>query len=166
MRRIIGIDPGLSSTGYGIIDIQKNTANYVSHGVIQTQSTDSTGARLQKLHKELYRILLKAKPDESSVELIYFAKNMKTAIPVAQARGVILLALAQAGIPIQEYTPLEIKQTVAGRGRADKAQVQNMVKLIFRLSEVPSPDHAADALAIAYCHYCLSITDKYYKAGE
>lgn len=166
MRRIIGIDPGLSATGYGIIDIKKNRISHVCHGVIRTSPKDSTGERLIVLNNKLRQVLVQMKPDEASVELIYFAKNMKTAIPVAQARGVILLTLAQAGIPVKEYTPLEVKQSVAGRGRADKTQVQNMIKLILQLEEIPSPDHAADALAIAYCHSSHFVTERYFKAGK
>jgi crossover junction endodeoxyribonuclease RuvC len=165
MSRIIGIDPGLSATGYGIIETKQNRCNHITHGVINTKSSDSIGSRLDKIHNELVQILFKTKPDEASVELIYFAKNLKSAIPVAQARGVILLACAQAGLQIFEYTPLEVKQAVVGRGRAEKAQVQNMMKLLLHLKKLPSPDHAADALAIAFCHSSFALTRGYMKTG-
>jgi crossover junction endodeoxyribonuclease RuvC len=165
-KSIIGIDPGLSATGYGIIEIEKNTLYHMCHGVIRTYPEDPMAERLLQLSTTLYQVLTQRKPDEASVEHIYFAKNMKTAIPVAQARGAILLTLAKAGIPVNEYTPLEVKQSVAGRGRADKAQIQLMIKLILHLDEIPSPDHAADALALAYCHSSRSVTERYYKAGK
>ncbi|MBN2533288.1 MAG: crossover junction endodeoxyribonuclease RuvC [Spirochaetales bacterium] len=166
MRRIIGIDPGLSATGYGIIEIRKNKISHICHGVIRTDPEYPMQERLVIINNELKQVLVQMKPDEASVELIYFAKNMKTAIPVAQARGVILLSLAQAGIPVNEYTPLEVKQSVAGRGRADKVQIQNMIKIILQLKEIPSPDHAADALAIAYCHSSHSIMERFMKMGK
>jgi crossover junction endodeoxyribonuclease RuvC len=165
MSRIIGIDPGLSATGYGIIEAQNNTFTSIAYGVITTKSSDPTGSRLGKIHNELTRILVDTKPDEASVELLYFAKNLKSAIPVAQARGVILLACHQAGVPAFEYTPLEVKQAVVGRGRADKTQVQTMMKLLLHLDKLPSPDHAADALAIAFCHSSFATARGYLKTG-
>jgi crossover junction endodeoxyribonuclease RuvC len=166
MSSIIGIDPGLSATGYGVIEIGKSRINHVCHGVIRTNPKDPVEQRLLNLSNTLRQVLTRIKPDEASVELIYFAKNMKTAIPVAQARGVILFTLANAGVPVNEYTPLEVKQSVAGRGKADKRQVQHMMKLILHLEEIPSPDHAADALAIAYCHSSHSVTERYYQTGK
>ena len=166
MKRIIGIDPGLSAIGYGVIEIKRNESIHVAHGVIRTSCNDSTGERLKKINNELTQVLMQMKPDEASVELLFFAKNMKTAIPVAQARGVILLTLAQARVPVHEYTPLEVKQSVVGKGRADKAQIQNMIKFILHLKDPPSTDHAADALAIAFCHSSRSMTDKFFSKGK
>jgi crossover junction endodeoxyribonuclease RuvC len=152
MNRILGIDPGLSSTGYGILEKRNSMIVHVSHGVIRTDACDTTGIRLLGMATELKKIIKKYKPDSAAVESIFFAKNIKTAIPVAQARGVILYVLAGSGIDFSEYTPLQVKQAVVGRGRAEKQQVQAMLKLILGLAEIPAPDHAADALAIAVCH--------------
>ncbi len=151
MSRTLGIDPGLSSTGYGILERRGSRLVHVSHGVIRTSPGDQTGDRLLSISEQLKKIIRKYSPDSAAVESIFFAKNMKTAIPVAQVRGVILCALAGAGVAFREYTPLQVKQAVVGRGRAEKEQVQAMIKMILGLPEIPEPDHAADALAIAIC---------------
>ena len=150
MSTIIGIDPGLADTGYGIIKTGKSRQIHIAHGTIRTGPDENLAQRLLTIYREIIRLVEFYKPDKAGVETLYFAKNIKTAIPVAQARGAALVALASLGISPEEYTPLEIKQAVAGRGRAEKNQVQQMVKIIFGLSEVPAPDHAADALAVAY----------------
>jgi len=156
MKVILGIDPGLAFTGYGVIAVDGSSYRHLGHGVIGTSPQEDMGSRLVRLHLGLEEVLEAYRPQESSVELIYFAKNSKTAIPVAQARGVVLYTLAARGIPIAEYTPLQLKQALIGRGRAEKRQIQEMLKILFRLESVPAPDHAADALALAVCHANIS----------
>lgn len=152
MKVILGIDPGLASTGYGVIHCEGSRFRCLAHGTVLTSSKDGVGQRLMQIHRGIAEIVDAYKPDEAGVESVYFSKNSKSAIPVAQARGVILFTLASEGIFFAEYTPLELKQAVVGRGRAEKIQVQEMLKIILRLKEIPSPDHAADALAAAFCH--------------
>lgn len=152
MPRIIGIDPGLANAGWGILDVEGNRITYVAHGSISTGSKIPTPIRLKEIYDKLSEIISHYKPSESGMETLYFAKNVKTALPVAEARGVLSLGLINSGIPVSEYTPLQIKQAVVGNGRADKNQVQQMVKLILGLGDIPRPDHAADALAAAICH--------------
>ncbi len=152
MTRILGIDPGLASTGYGIIDAGGNRFAHVADGVIETSPGSTAGDRLRLLQEALVAILRKFHPGEAGIERLYFGRNATTAIPVAEARGVVLCALAVAGIPCFEYPPATVKQAVVGSGRAEKGQVQEMVRLIFRLHEVPGSTHAADALAVAFCH--------------
>jgi crossover junction endodeoxyribonuclease RuvC len=152
MSIIIGIDPGFHATGYGVIEVTGNTIIHRLHGVIITKSCLKTGDRLLQIYRELTAIIKKISPDEAGIESLYVVKNVKTAIPVAQARGVIILALAAQHVPVFEYTPLEVKRAVVGKGRAEKRQVQLMLKLILGLPAIPSPEHASDALAVAYCH--------------
>jgi crossover junction endodeoxyribonuclease RuvC len=152
MRKILGIDPGLASTGYGLIALDGAKCRHLAHGVIATAAGGVAGARLNAIFNELSVLIDRFRPDEAAVEEIYFAKNTKTALSVAQAKGVILLAFASKDIPVTEYSPLAIKRAVAGNGRADKVQVQELVRLILGLPEAPEPDHAADALAAAICH--------------
>ena len=147
---ILGIDPGTATTGWGVVKKTKKL-NWVNHGLITTSANLSTAERLNKLHRELSLLIKKYKPDVAAVEDIFFFKNLKTAIKVSQARGVILLTIAKAKIPVAEYTPLQIKQAVACYGRAEKEQVQRMVKTLLNLKEIPRPDDAADALAVAIC---------------
>lgn len=149
---ILGIDPGTATTGYGVIDkISGGKLKMIDYGRIATDPRHSTGERLIKLQKELIKIIKKYQPEQVAVEDIFFFKNLKTAIKVSQARGVILAAAAQMKIPIFEYTPLQIKQAVASYGRADKNQVQQMTKMLLNLKEIPRPDDAADALAASIC---------------
>ncbi len=151
---ILGIDPGTAIIGYGVIEeskIKSQKLKIIDYGCITTTPDFSTAERLEKLHLELKKLIKKYKPDIVAVEDIFFFKNLKTAIKVSQARGVILLTIAEAKIKLAEYTPLQIKQAVACYGRADKNQVQKMVKALLGLKEVPRPDDAADALAIAIC---------------
>lgn len=150
--RVMGIDPGLALMGYGVIESDGNRFRTIDYGVIDTPADMSEPDRLLLLWKELNVLLEKYKPDAVSVEELFFNKNVKTAISIGQARGVILLAVKNCGIPLYEYTPLQAKQAVVGYGRAEKKQIQLMVKTILNLSEIPKPDDAADALAIAITH--------------
>ncbi len=147
---ILGIDPGTATIGYGVIKGPKKL-ELIEYGCIKTTTDFSTAERLEKLHNELTDLIKLHKPDIVAVEDLFFFKNLKTAIKVSQARGVILLTIAQAKTKIAEYTPLQIKQAVACYGRAEKNQVQKMVKVLLGLREIPKPDDAADALAIAIC---------------
>ena len=156
MSIILGIDAGLAATGYGIIRAEGNKHFHIAHGTITTEPGGNEGSRLLVIQQQLDKIIEQYRPDEAGVETLYFAKNVKTALPVAEARGVILVTLAKQMIPSHGYTPLEVKQAVVGRGRAEKRQIQEMVRLILGLKEPPKPDHAADALAIAICHYHYS----------
>lgn len=151
--RIIGIDPGTATTGFGIIDVDTR-GNYqmVDGGVITTPSTAAMPERLITLHNELAEVIAATKPEAAAVELLYFSSNVTTAITVGQARGVILLTLAQAGLNPAEYNPMQIKQAITGYGGAKKPQMQEMVKILLKLKTVPKPDDAADALAIAITH--------------
>jgi len=151
---ILGIDPGTAITGYGVIEklkVQSQKLKVIDYGCIKTTADLSTAERLAKLYEELDALIKKYKPGIVAVEDIFFFKNLKTAIKVSQARGVILLTIAQNKIPVAEYTPLQIKQAVACYGRAEKIQVQRMVKILLNLEEIPKPDDAADALAVAIC---------------
>lgn len=150
--RIIGIDPGLASTGWGIVDIQGSRDRYVAHGVIRTSPASPVGERLLRIHAEIDRVIAEYSPNEAGVENLYFARNATSAIPVAQARGVVLLALTQRQVPTHEYPPQAIKQAIVGSGRAEKHQVQELVRMLLGLDAVPRPDHASDALAAAICH--------------
>jgi len=150
---VLGIDPGTATTGYGLV---KQTSDgslvAVAYGAILTPKELPMPERLEKLFQELNQIILLHRPDSSAVEKLFFQKNVKTAISVGQGRGVVLLALAQARLPIGEYTPNEIKQSVTGYGSADKRQMQEMVRMLLELPKRPQPDDAADALAVAICH--------------
>ena len=152
MKVILGIDPGLASTGYGIIQCTGSRFRCIAHGTIRTSPRDGVGERLVQIHKGITDIITTYGPEEAGIETVYFSKNSKSAIPVAQARGVVLFTLASRGVPFAEYTPLELKQAVVGKGKAEKIQVQEVLKMIFNLKELPTPDHAADALAAAFCH--------------
>lgn len=150
--RILGIDPGFATLGFGVIDQQNNQLQVVDFGVIETTTQYPFPQRLYQIHQQVTDILIKHSPDVVSVEELFFSKNVKTAIQVGQVRGVILLTAVQNGIEIKEYTPLQIKLAVVGYGRATKDQIQKMVKVLLKLSQVPKPDDAADALAVAICH--------------
>jgi len=152
-RVVIGIDPGTAITGYGLIKESKNgDLTWLAHGVITTESDWDEPRRLLHLYRSLLEILKDSKPDCCAVEKLFFQKNVKTALNVGQGRGAALIAIAEAGLQIGEYTPLAIKQAVVGYGKADKKQVQQMVKLLLNLKDIPRPDDAADALAVAICH--------------
>jgi crossover junction endodeoxyribonuclease RuvC len=150
--RILGIDPGTGILGFGVIDTDKGKTKLVDAGVIRTSSKDEDAVRLQTIFEELTGIIAELKPAEMSVEKLFFAQNVTTAMTVAQARGVVLLAGQQAGLEIFEYTPLQIKQALTGYGRAEKQQIQEMVRVVLGLKEVPKPDDCADALAAAITH--------------
>lgn len=149
---ILGIDPGIADTGVGVIkkDGQGNL-NCLYYSSIKTKSSMDLGDRLEVIEREIKKIIRKYKPGIIAVEQIFFCKNVKTALIVGHARGVILLTAKQSKVPILEFTPLEVKQAVTSYGQADKTQVQKMVRLILNLKEIPKPDDAADALAIAIC---------------
>ena len=148
---ILGIDPGIADTGYGIIEIDKNSLRCLGYGSIKTTSNAELAERLLVLSNELNKIIKKYKPDLIAVEQLFFCKNVKTALTVGHARGVILLSARQNNVSILEFTPLQIKQAVSTYGKASKMQVQKMVKLLLNLTELPKPDDAADALAAAIC---------------
>jgi len=149
---ILGIDPGLATTGYGVIKKKGNSFELIDYNTITTSADETDVDRLSNLYEALLLLIDKYKPGQIAVEELFFNKNVKTAIRVGQARGVILLAGSQQGIEVAEYTPLQVKQAVVGYGRASKGQVQQMVKALINLSEIPKPDDAADALAISICH--------------
>jgi crossover junction endodeoxyribonuclease RuvC len=150
---VIGIDPGLARTGYGLVfETEDGRLVAEAYGVISTSSKDQISQRLLELHTKLNELLLLHRPQSGAVEKLFFERNVRTAMNVGQARGVTLLSLAQAGIPTSEYTPMEVKQAVTGYGGADKMQVQQMVRSLLNLAEIPRPDDAADALAVAICH--------------
>jgi len=152
MSVILGLDPGLTSTGYGLVESDGRTYRHLHHGVIRTDPDRSRQQRLLQIYDTLEALVKEHQPAEAALETIYLAKNVNTALPVAEARGVILLCLAERSVPCGEYTPLEIKKAVVGSGRAPKGQLGRMVRLLLRLEKDPSPDHAADALAAAICH--------------
>lgn len=149
---IFGIDPGTAILGWGVIEEERNTMRMIACGVVRTPAGDPADQRLLQLYNELSALITNYKPDAAAIEELFFSKNVTTALPVGQARGVALLALAQQKIPIFEYKPLVVKQAVAGYGGADKKQLQEMVRMTLRLQTVPKPDDAADALAVALCH--------------
>jgi len=150
--RIIGIDPGFAITGYGIIDYTGNKFSVVEVGVISTEACMELSDRLLCLSQGLDTLISKYKPDAMAIEELFFNTNVKTAIKVGHGRGVAMLSAAKAGIKVSEYTPLQVKQSVVGYGRAKKEQVQQMVKVLLNLDKIPKPDDAADALAVAICH--------------
>ena len=150
---VIGIDPGTAITGYGLVrEDETGSLMAVDYGVIQTPADLPMPQRLLELYRQLKEITLLHRPDSAAVEKLFFQKNVKTALSVGQGRGVSILALAEVDIPVAEYSPLEIKQAVVGYGGADKNQVQQMVRTLLDLEDIPRPDDAADALAVAICH--------------
>jgi len=149
----IGIDPGTAITGYGLVrELADGSLEMVDYGVIQTSAGQAMPDRLVLLYQELKQIILLHEPQSGAVEKLFFARNVRTALSVGQARGIALLALAESGVSIAEYSPNEIKQAVAGYGGAEKMQVQMMVQALLDLEQIPQPDDAADALAVAICH--------------
>ena len=150
--RILGIDPGFAIVGYGIIEYKGNKFKPIEYGAVTTKAGEDILLRFEKIFDEVTEIIQTSKPDALAIEELFFNSNQKTAINVAQARGIILLAAIKCGVPIYEYTPLQVKQAVVGYGRADKGQVQQMVKALLGLEKIPKPDDTADALAIAVCH--------------
>lgn len=150
--RIIGIDPGTGILGFGVIQISSGQATLIDAGVIRTPVKQDDALRLTTIFEELSEIIQQTKPTIMSVEKLFFAQNVTTAMTVAQARGVVLLCGKQAGLEIYEYTPLQIKQALTGYGRAEKKQVQEMVRVVLKLKQIPKPDDCADALAAAITH--------------
>lgn len=149
---ILGLDPGTAITGYGVIRVINFKISCVAYGVIRTTPNEPMPRRLQTIYDDLGSVLKQYKPDAVAIEKLFFGRNTTTAITVGQARGVLLLRLAQENIPIGEYTPLQVKCALAGYGGAEKKQMQYMVQNFLKLPETPQPDDAADALAIAICH--------------
>jgi crossover junction endodeoxyribonuclease RuvC len=161
---ILGIDPGTASTGYGIIKTKegclstkiselKGALDCIDYGLIKTEPTLSTGDRLKKLHNELSKMIKLHRPEILAIESIFFFRNFKTVIPVSQASGVVFLTAAKNNLPVFSLTPMQVKMTIAGHGRAEKEKVQERMKELLRLKEVPKPDDAADALAIALTYF-------------
>ena len=150
--RIIGIDPGYAIVGYGIIDYQNTRFSVVDYGAILTEAGVPFNERLEQIYDEAFFIMQKYRPEALAIEKVFYNSNAKTVIDVSQARGVLVLAAQKCKVPIFEYTPLQVKQSVVGYGRAEKKQVQEMTKIILNLEKVPKPDDTADALAMAICH--------------
>lgn len=150
--RILGLDPGTATTGYGIIDVAGGDLRLVVYGVILTPAGDPPEKRLQSIFNQTNALLAEYRPERAAVEQLFFGRNITTAIAVGQARGVLLLALALAGIPMSEYSPPKVKEAVTGYGKAEKAQMQLMVRHLLDLDADPHPDDAADALAVAITH--------------
>lgn len=149
-QTILGIDPGFAITGWAVLKKEKNKISVIDYGVINTSVRETFSQRLLIVYEETKKIIKKHKPSTMGIEKIYFSKNTKTAIDVGHSRGVMLLLAAQYSIKIKEFTPLQIKQATAAYGRAEKSQMQKMIQLILKLPELPQPDDAADALAIAW----------------
>lgn len=149
---ILGLDPGLAIVGYGVVESLKGAFRAVDYGVINTPKQESVPVRLAMIEKELSELFEKYKPDAVAVEELFFYKNVTTAINVAQARGVLLLTAVKQCGRLYEYTPMQIKQAITGYGGADKRQIQQMVRILLKLNEIPKPDDAADALAVALTH--------------
>ena len=149
----IGIDPGTAITGYGLVrELDDGSLQVIDYGVIQTPAGQAMPDRLVQIYQQLKQIIVLHSPQSGAVEKLFFARNVRTALSVGQARGVALLALAESGVAVAEYSPNEIKQAVAGYGAAEKIQVQMMVQALLDLEQIPQPDDAADALAVAICH--------------
>lgn len=164
---VLGIDPGIAITGYGLVQEGKDgSLEAVDHGVILTAAGTPLPQRLSQLYRSLQEIIQLYHPDSSAVEQLFFVRNVKTGIAVGQARGVALLALAQGQVAVAEYTPNEIKQAVSGYGKAEKIQIQEMVRLLLNLNELPQPDDAADALAVAICHLHSARMHDLYHTGS
>jgi crossover junction endodeoxyribonuclease RuvC len=149
--RIIGIDPGIAIVGYGVIDQQGNRLKAVDYGSIQTEAGLSTATRLKQIYDEITQLYQKFRPDVVAIEKLFFNRNVTTAFTVGQARGVLMLATEEAGAAITEYTPLQVKMAVVGYGQAQKRQIQEMVRILLNLPEIPKPDDVADALGVAIC---------------
>ncbi len=154
--RIIGIDPGTGILGFGVIEVIDKKMKIIDAGVVTTPAHTPIDVRLEDIFDSLTEVISETKPDVMSIEKLFFSQNVTTAMSVSQARGVAMLAGRKGGMPIFEYTPLQIKQTVTGYGKADKKQVQEMVKIQLNLKKVPEPDDCADALAAAITHYLMS----------
>lgn len=150
---VLGLDPGLAITGYGFVEGDGDNLRALSYGVLRTSSHLPLAERLLQLHEGLSELLVRYRPDVVALEELFFSTNARTAITVGEARGVLLFTMAEASLKVVEYTPLQVKQAITGYGQADKAQVQQMVRLLLHLAEIPRPDDAADALAVSICHH-------------
>lgn len=157
-RLVLGIDPGLANTGWGVIETDGNHRRCLAYGCLTTRADEALPDRLAAVHQEVLRVIERYGPAECAIESVYFGSNAKSAFATGQARGVAILAMAAAGMELGEYSPVQIKSAVVGSGTADKKQVQYMVRVLLGLSEDPSPDHAADALAAAICHDNLRLS--------
>jgi len=147
--RIIGVDPGLAASGWGVVELSNGKPKYIAHGCIETSAEESGPVRLVHIYRSFLKVLRKYKPAEAAMEDLFFGKNISSAMAVAEARGVLLMTLGSKGIPVQELAPNTIKKAVTGVTKADKKQIQEMVRVILDLKEIPKPDHAADALGAA-----------------
>ncbi len=150
--RVLGIDPGLAAVGWGVVDLDGARVIYRGHGCFKTKAGSDTGERLAHIRDSLAAVIAEYQPLESAMEALYFSRNVSSAFGVAEARGVIRLACRDAGLPIAEYSPNDVKKAATGSGRSGKEDVQTFVRLVLGLAEIPEPDHAADALAVAICH--------------
>lgn len=164
--RILGIDPGYAIVGWGVVDADRGRMKAVDYGAITTDAHTLFETRLLSVYEEMLALLEKANPDVLAIETLFFTTNQKTAIYVAQARGVILLAATQKGVPVYEYSPMQVKLAVAGYGKAVKKQVQEMTRRLLALPAVPKPDDTADALAMAICHANSSKSQLFGKTGS
>jgi crossover junction endodeoxyribonuclease RuvC len=151
-RIILGLDPGLATTGYGVVEQRGNAVRWLEHGVVSTPAGEELHHRLSLAFDQITELLARFQPQATAVESLFFNVNVRTALAVGQARGVALLACARAGCALFEYTPQQVKQAVVGYGKADKRQVQEMVRMLLTLPDIPRPDDAADALGVAICH--------------
>lgn len=149
--RVLGFDPGTATTGYGVVEGEGNRLHHIAHGTIDTPAGEHFARRLQRIHEEAREIIAAHNPDAVAIEKLYFSKNVRTGIAVAEARGVLVLAAVEQDLPIGEFTPLELKSGVTGYGKATKRQVQEMVKILLNLDALPRPNDAADALGLAIC---------------
>lgn len=149
--RVLGFDPGTATTGYGVVEGKGSRLHYIAHGVISTPAKTHYALRLKTIYEEAVALIETHQPDAVAIEKLFFKQNVTTGITVAQARGVLSLAAVQAGLPIGEYSPTETKLAITGYGKADKKQVQEMIKMLLNLEKIPRPDDAADALGLAIC---------------
>ena len=150
--RILGIDPGVATIGFGVVDAERGNQQLVRYGVITTPAGIPLSSRLYQISQDMSELIAQFTPDEAAVEELFFTKNITTGIALAHGRGVLLLELERAGVPVYEYTPMQVKQAVAGYGKAEKRQVMAMTARLLKMKEIPRPDDAADALALAICH--------------
>lgn len=149
---ILGVDPGIATVGYGVVELVGNKYRVIDYGAILTPSDQLFPDRLRSVYDQLNDVIIRHRPDDLAIEELFFNKNVKTAIKVGHARGVEILAAVNHDLEVYEYTPLQVKQAVVGYGRAEKRQVQEMVKILLNLEKIPKPDDVADALAVAICH--------------
>ena len=149
---VLGIDPGLSNTGYGLIKYDKKKIELIDYGCVLTYKKDTFSLRIKKIYYKIKELIEKYNPHEVAIEDIFFNKNVRSALTVSKVHGMVAITVALMELELYEYTPLQIKQATVGNGRAEKHQVQSMVKILLNLSKIPQPDHAADALAAAICH--------------